>query len=240
MLRPSLAKAKAYSTYAVTTKTAGLENQIQPFKFGNGLTSATASLMSLDECFVESPQQSVFPLRTALMNYPPRPKTALTNTSSNFRSNGSPLIGHVRKSSAPSHRPRKQFRRSLSMFESPGEIMKQPIIDRAAEGSLQAIMDIDDAPQLHLPHFFPIEDAIPRISKETMIDILDGKFNHLYDQSLVVDCRFEYEYKGGHIDGAINFNSKEELTTKLFRERSSEKTLLVFHCEYSAHRAPLS
>ena len=126
------------------------------------------------------------------------------------------------------------------MFEHPAEIMKQQKPDQHHQCDLQSIMDVDDAPQLHLPHFTPDQETMPRITKETMVDVLDGKFNHLYDRSLIIDCRFEYEYKGGHIDGAVNFNDKEELASKLFQESSAQKTLLILHCEYSAHRAPIA
>ena len=118
--------------------------------------------------------------------------------------------------------------------------MKQQTEEPRTNCGMQSIMDIDEGPQLQLPHFFSEEETIPRISKLTMIDVLDGKYKDTYDQSLVIDCRFEYEYKGGHIDGAVNFNNKEELATKLFETSSSQTTLLIFHCEYSAHRAPIA
>lgn len=124
------------------------------------------------------------------------------------------------------------------MFESPGDIMKAK--DNAA--TLQAIMDVDEAPhQPLLPHFFAEgnPDSIPRIAKGTLLEILDGKYNEHYDQRMVVDCRFEYEYEGGHIDGAVNYNDKEHLTSQLFETALPGKTLLIFHCEYSAHRAPI-
>lgn len=109
-----------------------------------------------------------------------------------------------------------------------------------AEG-LGSIMDTDDNPQvqLNLPYFIANEESLPRITKHTMTDILDGKFQASYDQSVIIDCRFEYEYEGGHIDGAVNVNSKEELASKLLNPVTSSRTLLIFHCEYSAHRAPL-
>lgn len=119
--------------------------------------------------------------------------------------------------------------------------MKQQQPELGSAEGLDAIMDTVDDPQLqlHLPHFMANEESVPRITKETMVDVLDGKYQGPYDQSLIVDCRFEYEYEGGHIDGAINVNSKEELASKLFDPVSSSRTLLIFHCEYSAHRAPL-
>lgn len=119
--------------------------------------------------------------------------------------------------------------------------MKEQQAEFSPAGGLDSIMDIDDNPQLQLqlPHFVADEESLPRITKETMIDILNGKYEGPYDQSLIVDCRFEYEYEGGHIEGAINVNSKEELAKQLFEPATSSRTLLIFHCEYSAHRAPL-
>ena len=125
------------------------------------------------------------------------------------------------------------------MFEHPGDFLKQEKANIASNGVMESIMDVDDAPQLQLPHFMSEEESLPRITKDTMIDVLDGKYGKYYHRSIVVDCRFEYEYRGGHIEGAINVNSKEELATQLLETPSTEKTLLVFHCEYSAHRAPI-
>ena len=33
---------------------------------------------------------------------------------------------------------------------------------------------------------------------------------------IVVDCRFDYEYQGGHIKGAINVNSKDAMEEVFF------------------------
>ena len=144
------------------------------------------------------------------------------------------------KRSAPTQRPRKQFRRSLSMFEHPLDVHNQQQQDVRTETNLQSIMDLDEQPQFRLPHFLPEQDTIPRITKETMIDVLDGKYIHCYEDSMIIDCRFEYEYKGGHVNGAINFNDKQELAKRLFDRPGSKRTLLIFHCEYSAHRAPIA
>lgn len=102
-----------------------------------------------------------------------------------------------------------------------------------------SVMDVDDSHQLRLPHFVADQESLPRITKETMMNILDGQYTSHYDQSYIVDCRFEYEYNGGHIEGAVNFNDKEELTNKLFDSSSPNKILLILHCEYSVHRAPI-
>lgn len=124
------------------------------------------------------------------------------------------------------------------MFENSGDVIK-PKED--AGTNLQSVMDIEEPAELVLPHFFPEgqNDSIPRVSRSTFKNILDGRFNEHYDHKLIIDCRFEYEYDGGHVDGAINYNDKELLARHLFRSPLEGRTLIIFHCEYSAHRAPL-
>lgn len=67
---------------------------------------------------------------------------------------------------------------------------------------------------------------------------------------LIIDCRFDYEYEGGHIQGAINLSELADIEGRLLNGPSppepstSEtpgpegKTVLIFHCEFSAKRAP--
>jgi len=128
------------------------------------------------------------------------------------------------------------------MFEHPEDVMNQKQDkDVYTPSSLQSVMDIDDTPTLGLPHFTPPNepDSIPRITDATLISVLDGNYKDKYDKTLIIDCRFEYEYEGGHIQTATNFCEKDQLAATLFGESMPSKTLLIFHCEYSAHRAPL-
>ena len=126
------------------------------------------------------------------------------------------------------------------MFEHPGDVMKAKK-DEQPSSTLHTVMDIDELHQPMLPHFFQEgqPDSIPRITKDTLLQVLDGNFVGQYDQRMIIDCRFEYEFNGGHIDGAVNYNDKELLTSQLFEASLPGKTLLIFHCEYSAHRAPI-
>lgn len=127
------------------------------------------------------------------------------------------------------------------MFESTGDVIKPKEDINVPPVTLQSVMDIEEPAELVLPHFFPQEqnDSIPRISRSTFLEILDGKYNQHYSHKLIIDCRFEYEYDGGHVDGAINYNDKELLASHLFQSPLEGRTLLLFHCEYSVHRAPL-
>ncbi|KAI3570676.1 hypothetical protein IWW34DRAFT_812273 [Fusarium oxysporum f. sp. albedinis] len=66
-----------------------------------------------------------------------------------------------------------------------------------------------DAERLDVPQKLPTipansSDNIWRITKETLVGCMDGQFDQYFDHMIIIDCRFRYEYNGGHIDGAIS------------------------------------
>lgn len=107
-----------------------------------------------------------------------------------------------------------------------------------------------------LPCFNIKDDGLMRIKPSTLIEVMSGIYNHQMDGFQIVDCRFGYEYEGGHIAGAINLSTVEavkkhflhpEGIVKLPRRSQSgkpdsagvwKKKVLIFHCEFSAKRAP--
>lgn len=88
--------------------------------------------------------------------------------------------------------------------------------------------------------------------------MIEGKYTEKISRYHIVDCRFQYEYDGGHIDGALNISSNPEVESLLLQNgsgvHSNGKTLpkptksgetvddlpaiIVFHCEFSNKRAP--
>ncbi|GKZ53980.1 cell division cycle-protein [Aspergillus niger] len=241
-LRPSLARSKAQTFQLGMTKPAP-ESQAPPFKFQSkgGKTSLSASA-SLEDMFNESPQRE----RPSLSRHSsgnlinPRLRPQLGSSNSHVRGNGSPTAASIRKNSHPMMRPRKQCRRSLSMFEHPEDIVVEREANYTTNAPLPSVPDIEGTPSLQLPHTFSEDqaDTLPRIDKSILVELLDGKYNDRFDNIMVVDCRFEYEYEGGHISGAVNYNDKDFLAAELFSS-PKPRTALVFHCEYSAHRAPI-
>lgn len=169
----------------------------------------------------------------------------------------------TQKSSNPFARSRTQYQRSWSMFESPqGMILKTEHEGDDSQGihsspskrkgriSFPNMRDVDisvldSEPILRLPHFVPDDesDNLPRIDKFTLLDIMNGKYQQQFKRVLIIDCRFEYEYDGGHIQGAINHWDKEALADELLDssidDDGTTSTALVFHCEFSVHRAPI-
>jgi rhodanese-related sulfurtransferase len=243
--RPSFTRSNKSSTQIPQHRpTSSAETTLPPFRFGNVNTHgmSCASTPSLLESFTESPVDGMgTPTQASVLPLPRRPSLGAAN-----RASGSPCSGHVRKPSGgrPTFvRPtRKLIRRSLSMFQHPDDVMKEEQDNFDAQPALSPLMDIDQEPTLKLPNFVSENepDGLPRITQETLLDVLDDKYREHYDHVKIIDCRFEYEYEGGHIEGAINFNDKQLLRSELFDKPSSASTLLIFHCEYSVHRAPLT
>ncbi|CAC5358734.1 STG [Mytilus coruscus] len=80
------------------------------------------------------------------------------------------------------------------------------------------------------------------ISPVTMLELLNGHFDHTIDSYKVIDCRYPYEFAGGHIKGAENRYTHESilelLTSQSPPKVGGKRKILVFHCEFSSERAP--
>lgn len=53
--------------------------------------------------------------------------------------------------------------------------------------------------------------------------LLNGKFDHKIASYRVIDCRFDYEYEGGHIKGAVNINTTNEIEEFLLGGNAGER-----------------
>lgn len=106
-----------------------------------------------------------------------------------------------------------------------------------------------------LPCFTVKEDGLMRITPQTLFDVMKGDFNNVIEDYTIVDCRFGYEYEGGHIPKAINLSSVEAVKGHFLTSSSPRlpprsqsgkpddfgnlrKRILIFHCEFSMKRAP--
>ncbi|KAM8967201.1 M-phase inducer phosphatase 1 [Pelodytes ibericus] len=80
------------------------------------------------------------------------------------------------------------------------------------------------------------------ITPEMMILILNGKFTPLIDRYVIIDCRYPYEYEGGHIKGAVNLHMELEVEDTFLKSpikpSVSKRVILIFHCEFSSERGP--
>lgn len=196
---------------------------------------------------------------------PERRRTTLSSHMEMSDSNGSPI--------GPAMRARLQPRRGSKDDSSPlayGTGMKRSgsrnsdtmvdevILNNSSPASAESLpgFGASEKEGKILPCFNVKEDGLMRITPQTMTDLLAGKFTNAIMSYQVVDCRFGYEYEGGHIPGAINLSTVEKVvghfltpgqgralpprsqSGKADQHGNRKKHVLIFHCEFSAKRAP--
>uniref|UniRef100_A0A182J052 protein-tyrosine-phosphatase n=1 Tax=Anopheles atroparvus TaxID=41427 RepID=A0A182J052_ANOAO len=88
------------------------------------------------------------------------------------------------------------------------------------------------------------------ISGETMARLLHGAFDDKVESFKIIDCRYPYEFEGGHIRGAKNLYTQEQIIEELIKSKSEppqvadqenaslRRHIIVFHCEFSSERGP--
>lgn len=109
------------------------------------------------------------------------------------------IFGTLRQSNSPTScmlKTKDDFEERLT-FESPAPGK------RFNNSSLETIKNIRD-PDLRT------------ITPQTLVNLMDDPLKRKF---LVIDCRYPYEYKGGHISGAVNITSPEELEELLLKNR---------------------
>ncbi|KAH9513256.1 hypothetical protein Btru_034491 [Bulinus truncatus] len=81
------------------------------------------------------------------------------------------------------------------------------------------------------------------ITPETLMRLMSDEFSHEVEEYHIIDCRYPYEYEGGHILNAVNIYTKDAVIEKYLKSPKSAKDsqkriILVFHCEFSSERGP--
>ena len=75
------------------------------------------------------------------------------------------------------------------------------------------------------------------ITPSELVEIINNPEAHGYSRLLILDARFEYEYRGGRIVGAQNITSRSQLFN-VYNKYKGQNVCIVFHCEYSQNRGP--
>ncbi|XP_031953316.1 M-phase inducer phosphatase 2-like [Corvus moneduloides] len=97
------------------------------------------------------------------------------------------------------------------------------------------------------PHLLPTvegkDPGLKYISPETLAAVLSGHFSSCIESSIVADCRYPYEYEGGHVKGAVNLPLQRDVEELLLEQPivpldASKRVIVIFHCEFSVERGP--
>ncbi|XP_029774297.1 M-phase inducer phosphatase 1 isoform X3 [Suricata suricatta] len=134
--------------------------------------------------------------------------------------------------------------------EKPQEILHQSLtLASSPKGTIENILDNDprdligDFSKGYLFHTVAGKHQdLKYISPEIMASVLNGKFASLIKEFVIIDCRYPYEYEGGHIKGAVNLHMEEEVEDFLLKKpivpTDGKRVIVVFHCEFSSERGP--
>ncbi|XP_016058289.1 PREDICTED: M-phase inducer phosphatase 1 isoform X2 [Miniopterus natalensis] len=134
--------------------------------------------------------------------------------------------------------------------EKPQESLHQPLsLVSSPKGTIENILDNDprdligDFSKGYLFHTVSGKHQdLKYISPEIMASVLNGKFANLIKEFVIIDCRYPYEYEGGHIKGAVNLHMEEEVEDFLLKKpivpTDGKRVIVVFHCEFSSERGP--
>ncbi|XP_044789724.1 M-phase inducer phosphatase 1 isoform X4 [Bubalus bubalis] len=135
--------------------------------------------------------------------------------------------------------------------EKPQEILHHQSLSLASspKGTIENILDNDprdligDFSKGYLFHTVAGKHQdLKYISPEIITSVLNGKFANLIKEFVIIDCRYPYEYEGGHIKGAVNLHMEEEVEEFLLKKpivpTDGKRVIVVFHCEFSSERGP--
>ena len=92
-------------------------------------------------------------------------------------------------------------------------------------------------PQCQLPNSDTFCGNHRTITPRELAQLINNPSSGGYSRLIILDARFDYEYRGGRITGAINVNTRKQLINVYDRFRG-QNVCVVIHCEFSQNRGP--
>ncbi|XP_067136641.1 M-phase inducer phosphatase-like [Centruroides vittatus] len=128
----------------------------------------------------------------------------------------------------------KHCKRSISLNEA--------AIMNALQRSIQEPDLIGDFSK---PYALPLVEGndLKNIIPETVAQLIRGYYQDIVKSYIIIDCRYPYEYEGGHIKGSRNIYTKDSLCSEFLSGQKADtqiqdRNILIFHCEFSSERGP--
>ena len=115
--------------------------------------------------------------------------------------------------------------------------------ERSSEDTIKSALDSGDdlvgdfTRSYRLPTIPGKHDDLKSITVDTMSDVLNSQ-----DISYtLIDCRYPYEYAGGHIQGALNLWNHDMIRDFYSSHQGAAPGhVVIFYCEFSSERGPRS
>ncbi|XP_075070316.1 M-phase inducer phosphatase 1 [Mixophyes fleayi] len=158
----------------------------------------------------------------------------------------------IKRTELPRGEMPERIKRRRSMFEVTEDSDMSTSLMRSMSFSKETIEGLLDTDQRDLIGDFSKTFLLPTVSgkrqelkyvtPEMVAVVLNGHFNDFIERCVIVDCRYPYEYEGGHIKRAINLHMELEIEDHLLknpiRPHGAKRVIIIFHCEFSSERGP--
>ncbi|KAJ9099617.1 hypothetical protein QFC19_005855 [Naganishia cerealis] len=171
-------------------------------------------------------------------------RSKLMSATMPFLTRSSTLVEqHLSAVKSPVQQPRKPARPPIAVLQAPPANIRRihSMCQTSREKETCSMESNSHLQKTNISYFKVDNDLFPRIEADELKKVLAGDYENTFDEVVIVDCRFEYEFNGGHIDGAVNLMTQEDLENYFMTEKrlgSKAKRLCVFHCEFSVFRGP--
>jgi M-phase inducer phosphatase 2 len=169
----------------------------------------------------------------------PEPPTMSPIQSKRHKSENEPPVPANLMPFAHPHAQQKRpiLRKSMSMNDA---VIDKVLLRSSSESNLIG----DFSRPFVLPLVEGRHNDLKSITADTMRKLLLGEFDDQVSSYKIIDCRYPYEFEGGHIRGALNLYTHEQVLEELVTKKTEsnatdgKRDILVFHCEFSSERGP--
>ncbi|RZF43105.1 hypothetical protein LSTR_LSTR001283 [Laodelphax striatellus] len=154
-------------------------------------------------------------------------------------------INHSAAVAAPE--PKKRTLLDHGFVKQPRSLVEAKINYALSRSSEEELIG-DFSQPFVLPLIKGTHEDLKNISSDTLADLINGRYEDQIATYQIIDCRFPYEFDGGHIKGARNIYTKDQLEKELIKTKptflnttnsfNAKRHIIIFHCEFSSERGP--
>ncbi|XP_053702012.1 M-phase inducer phosphatase 2 [Synchiropus splendidus] len=141
---------------------------------------------------------------------------------------------------------------SVDMAAESSQMVCSPLQRSRSSADIEELLDRGDNSgdligDFTKPFLLPTVDGkhqdLKYITPETVDAALTGNLDHVAERVIIIDCRYPYEFEGGHLKGALNLHLEEQVHDYFFKQpikasSPEQRIVIIFHCEFSSERGP--
>ncbi|CRL07206.1 CLUMA_CG020189, isoform A [Clunio marinus] len=244
-IRSTLKTPERKKHNSVVRKCLDMEGSTENTHYRDYLMPKSSTITSLittpERQCLQQLNENITVLRSSIGSFKrPDPPTTSPIMSKRIKTENEPPVPLASIDLAYNSLKRPVFRKSMSLNDA-------GILSALSRSSSEPNLIGDLSKPFCLPLIEGKHADLKSISSTTLQRLLNGKFRDYVRTFKIIDCRYPYEYEGGHIIGAVNLFTQEQILDEFLYKRDnieqnssddSKRDILIFHCEFSSERGP--